>query len=381
MKNILILSIICTMFLGCSRTYKSKIVLQDKLSRTHKLVFLDQSIGFCIAYYGESRFNNECDKRINVDQDWFGHPEIGHLLVTENGGKDWAAIKAPLYTVESYSFIDKLHGWISGGWADTSGQCHTGILHTIDGGKTFELQANFLANDLFFFDEQIGYAIGDNSIILRTDDGGKNWSQKTIKETNNNAGTRSANLRNISFSDKNFGMISGENLTLLVTEDGGETWEQMIDKRSRSYGLFVGDFKHFSIASKKSIWAILGNNDLFHYDGSSWKQFSDKDFLKMGLLENCQSKPFYYNGFIYDISFSDKNNGWVIGEGHIFYTQNGGKKWKSFPLKINENTDIDYCRDDVAKSMKYKQISVLKDNSCFIAGGNSYGVQSLFKIE
>lgn len=380
MKNILILSIICTMFLGCSRTYKSKIVLKDELPRTHKLVFIDESIGFCIAYSGEDYYNS-CNNIRNVDTEYFGNPLLGQLLVTENGGKDWTEIKAPLYSVETFSFVNRLQGWISGVWLDPSGQCHTGILYTSDGGKSFELQLNFLAHDLFSHDEQTCYAVGDNSVILRTDDGGKNWSQKTIKETNYNAGTGLATLRSINFNDPDFGMISGDNLTLLVTEDEGETWEQMIDKRSRSFGLFYGDFTHFSIASKKSIWAILDNNELFHYDGSSWKQFSDNDFLKMGLLVNCLSKPYAYYEKIYDISFSDKNNGWLIGEGHIFYTQNGGKKWKSFPLKINENTDIDYCRDDVAKYMKYKQISVLKDNSCFIAGGNSYGVQSLFKIE
>src|SRR5205823_1119701 len=53
------------------------------------------------------------------------------------------------------------------------------VLHSADGGQSWELQATkqpLPLNGVFFVDEKNGWAVGELGTILHTADGGKNWS-------------------------------------------------------------------------------------------------------------------------------------------------------------------------------------------------------------
>lgn len=88
--------------------------------------------------------------------------------------------KLPLHSV---FFVDKQHGWISGGyfypWGDEDIQSI--LLKTVNGGATWQESRyyEYLINDMYFEDKLHGWAIGvdtsNKGIILESSDGGENW--------------------------------------------------------------------------------------------------------------------------------------------------------------------------------------------------------------
>ena len=112
----------------------------------------------------------------------------GALLRSTNGGRDWSPVAEGVVTFQNENpvlyFVDALHGWLA-----LSGR----ILRTDDGGAHWQATAlpmhlrgvstpsNLPASSwgpraLHFADAQHGYAVGDDQMVLRTDDGGRSWT-------------------------------------------------------------------------------------------------------------------------------------------------------------------------------------------------------------
>lgn len=81
-------------------------------------------------------------------------------------------------------------------------------------------------NDVSFYDSMNGIAVGNNGEILKTNDGGKDW-------TNISSGTDFLPLMDIKFIDENIGTAIGManyGYTSLImnTIDGGRNWDSNI---------------------------------------------------------------------------------------------------------------------------------------------------------
>jgi len=72
--------------------------------------------------------------------------------------------------------------------------------------------------DVFFIDNQTGWAVGNNGTILNTTNGGQTWSTQTSSATQE--------IRAVFFIDANTGWaVGGATIrTMLKTTDGGATW-------------------------------------------------------------------------------------------------------------------------------------------------------------
>jgi hypothetical protein len=95
------------------------------------------------------------------------------------------------------------------------------ILHTADGGTTWEVQygaadAPWLS-DVTFIDGSSGWAVGERGTVLRTSDGGASWETVDL-------GTE-ADLTAVSFPTAGDGWIVGDTDHVYHTADGGATWE------------------------------------------------------------------------------------------------------------------------------------------------------------
>lgn len=98
----------------------------------------------------------------------------GVVLLSDDGGRSHRqARQVPAdVALTSVSFIDARQGWAAGHWGV--------ILHTTDGGETWQVQRSDAAQDrplfaVHFFDEKQGVAVGLWSLVLRTEDGGAHW--------------------------------------------------------------------------------------------------------------------------------------------------------------------------------------------------------------
>ena len=106
--------------------------------------------------------------------------ERGHVLLSDNNGESWRQIVVPtVVTLTSVYFFDDKIGWAVG--HDVT------ILHTKDGGETWELQKQSIPDetplfDIWFRTPTSGIAFGAYGWVLRTEDGGKTWEQGTIQE-------------------------------------------------------------------------------------------------------------------------------------------------------------------------------------------------------
>ncbi len=134
----------------------------------------------------------------------------------------WERVAMPTNRyLRAMSFTDSLTGWV----AADSGM----ILHTTDGGNTWEFQSAGTFSDvaaIYFHDNNLGWASCNNyqnvpygTELLKTRDGGVHW-EKTVYPVEN------LFMTCILYLDSLNGWMGGKPHALLRTHDGGATWTQ-----------------------------------------------------------------------------------------------------------------------------------------------------------
>ncbi len=106
--------------------------------------------------------------------------------------------------------MDQIHGWAIGEW-----NTHFDMVHTEDGGETWEEIYSSLDKlmDFHFTDLLYGWAVGEDGLILYTDDGGNTWYEQFNGPAHS--------LRSISFIDDQNAWVVGDYGTILHTDNGG----------------------------------------------------------------------------------------------------------------------------------------------------------------
>lgn len=170
-------------------------------------------------------------------------------------------------------FIDNDIGWIPYATGRSTALVRRGLLHTTDGGRTWDTVATpgSSPGTAFFPDKSHGwfYTAGMGGSIYRTSDGGATW--ESAHAAMPLIDDRVFNPRTLYFRDSLHGVAAGDNGVIVSTSDGGDSWN------------------------------IAG--DGFSVEG--WRYFSD-------------------------ISFSDDLTGWAIGGsqvGLVARTTDGGQHW------------------------------------------------------
>jgi photosystem II stability/assembly factor-like uncharacterized protein len=75
-------------------------------------------------------------------------------------------------------------------------------------------------NSVFFLNESLGWTVGTNGQIHRTDDGGRSWTAQASGLT--------TTLFDVHFTDSRRGFAVGESGKILETTDGGRTWNPQV---------------------------------------------------------------------------------------------------------------------------------------------------------
>ncbi len=261
-----------------------------------------------------------------VESDWFvhdaaqfvdlasaGNDSIWCAGITESGsmivfsadqGRTWSVLyTAANFAIHSIVFSNHLEGWICGS--------HKSILHTIDGGHSWEFQMGGGAEKDVFYDidfsaNGLGIAVG-NAGIVRSEDFGKHWqkielphpqfmpvtffnkafvfdglnawlagSSGTIGVSHDGGLTwgvqntwLSAILESIYFYDEQRGVAVGEQSTILTTTNGGRNWHRC--KSIEATGL---NFVDAVMADSSTIIAASADGRLFRSidTGATWQE-------------------------------------------------------------------------------------------------------------
>ncbi len=249
------------------------------------------------------------------------------ILHTADGGESWETQyeKAPnasqLFSylrLDSVHFVDILNGWAVG----VSEDMHDAILHTDDGGQTWEEQgqALYASQDLEFFDVQFldsreGWALATgnsssgNIFLAHTVDGGANWEWVDTGIEGTIAVGFGTVLGGLYFLDAQHGWAVGGLGNIVYTPDGGATWSaQAIDC---GYPTCPSHMFELDMIDTQVGW--LAGEDLFYTNNG-------------GLLWEVKEIGFGYD--LQDVQFLDAQNGWLAGDaGCAAYTTNGGTSW------------------------------------------------------
>lgn len=146
----------------------------------------------------------------------------GVVLLSDDDGRSYRQARTvpTRAALTSVSFVDEREGWAVGHWGV--------ILHTGDGGQTWNLQRDDLTVDqplftVWFKDRNEGMAAGLFSLLLKTSDGGKSWSTVTLPAPG--ARRSDVNLFRIFPDRQGHVLIAGEQGLVFIGGIGGGSWE------------------------------------------------------------------------------------------------------------------------------------------------------------
>jgi photosystem II stability/assembly factor-like uncharacterized protein len=210
----------------------------------------------------------------------------------------------------SASFPTDKDGWVSGRWG-----C---ILHTGDGGKTWERQntgTDYTLSSVFFIDSKLGWAVGEEGVIIHTKDGGKNWEKQKSP-------TRFFHMR-VLFLTPTVGLIASEQTNILYTSDGGKNWEVRFKDQD-----FI--LKSLSFTDQTNGWAAGEYGFIYNTrdGGKTWQ----KQAGNFGLSETTGDVE--GGNYVFDIVALDPQRAWGVGiDGYVIKTVDGGKSWQEVKTK------------------------------------------------
>ncbi|HNW59643.1 MAG TPA: YCF48-related protein [bacterium] len=187
----------------------------------------------------------------------------GILLTTANAGLTWSS------ALKSFSSA-KLRGIcladanLSIAVGDSSGKGM--IFRSGDGGQSWAVKlrrVGVLLEDCFFITPDSGFVVGASSVLLRTSNGGENWSSITGLPV-------SASFYDIHFVTHRIGAVVGTGGAILRTTNAGVTWS---NQTNSSYGLALQGV-HFASPDTGLAVGLLGTVLRTVNGGALWSKIN-----------------------------------------------------------------------------------------------------------
>ncbi len=198
-------------------------------------------------------------------------------------------------TLYDLDFIDENSGWLVG----NNGL----IVKTTNGGESWDTQTSGTSLNLFgvdFINSLTGWAVGNSGLILKTTNGGESWTTQT-------SGQITA-LYDINFVNDQLGLIVGTSGRILRTTDGGTTWVNITSGTTQT-------LRELQFIDQQNAWTVGTSGTI--------RRTTDG-----GLTWSAQVPPAGVISYLRAVCFIDYQNGWSVGEGlTILKTTNGGTNW------------------------------------------------------
>jgi photosystem II stability/assembly factor-like uncharacterized protein len=258
----------------------------------------------------------------------------GEIIYSTNGGNSWTLQLLTQYDMFSIAFINASTGFAVGN-GSVSG--NDSLYKTTNGisWSPVSVPAIGLMTYVYFYNASTGFICSmTSSNILRTSNGGQNWS---IVATN--AGQNRVNQILMVDANTCYGVSDSE--TFIKSTNGGLNWT------SQSFGTGL-DGISIGFTSVSTGFMVSGKQSTQQYKiskttnaGSNWVQ-----------VMSGTGKMYWAIGFI------NSSTGWIVGDkGSILKTTNGGGVWvqniskkipdkynlfQNYPNPFNPTTNIKY---------------------------------------
>jgi len=249
----------------------------------------------------------------NINDGWVAGVN-GQIYNTNDGGSTWNQQNSGItYTINSIYAVSPSIIVAVGIGNPSLGEGT--ILRSTDGGANWSIQtAERDLNSVFFITSQTGWAVGNGGRILRTGDAGVSW-------VNQNTGTYI--LEDVHFTNENNGFAIGGG-KFLKTTNGGTDWiEETISAPTTLRTIYFTDANTGWVAGNSGylIKTIDG--------GVNWT------IQNSGTITTLE-----------DIYFKNPNEGWCVG-GAIIYTADGGSNWNTqLNGTINQQFSVSFIDDN-----------------------------------
>jgi photosystem II stability/assembly factor-like uncharacterized protein len=170
-------------------------------------------------------------------------------------------------------------------------------------------------NALYFFSADEGFFVGDSSLVLYTNDGGKTLVKKNFPVVRS--------LRSLFFKDRQHGWVGSIEGYVYRTTDGGETWSEFnlgsLIYPPIGFGIFdavyfTNNMNGFALGGKLRSDYLFQTND----GGNTW-------YIKDSMVSATLAQRWY------SVDFYDENKGVIVGDKKTIekYTTDGGQTWKA----------------------------------------------------
>jgi photosystem II stability/assembly factor-like uncharacterized protein len=151
------------------------------------------------------------------------------------------------------------------------------------------------------------FVVGSKALLLTSNDQGKTWLQRTLKERDGSVLFQDRDLYGIRFSPGGkVGWIVGEDGIVLKSSDGGDTWTRLKTGTDKNlFNVFPVDDQ--LVVAVGADGAIVRTTD----GGDHWQTIKSPKFVSL-----------------FGLTFVDKNKGFAVGEfSTILATTDGGQTW------------------------------------------------------
>lgn len=275
--------------------------------------------------------------------------DAGAIYRTTDGGRTWKPLLSGVSANINYVyFLDWNHGWMIGDSTSKDDEGETVLLSTINGGRTWMIQKLPNLLSVHFTDLQNGWAVGRNSTLLHTTNGGVDWKPAEqiqavvglpVESSSYNFG-----FRDVYFLDPDHGWLIGNfygraqnNIGgLFVTSDGGKTWKRVPLTLETKYvsGRFTPgtiNSVRFTDENTGSVTGEMkdGENRFFFAlhtrdGGKTWEQHrtSVRSNLSTQFLDPV-------NGWMAAFAPREGSAEAVVYDSTLMRTDNGGQSWQT----------------------------------------------------
>ena len=245
-----------------------------------------------------------------------------NIHMTKDGGKTWIDASSG-YTGTRFMDIEMVNDsvlYMSGNYGL--------IIRSVDGGNQWSTLSTGVTEQLWgllFTSTQTGFAVGSNGIILRTLDGGEHWEIRP-------SGTNHL-FYDVCATESGLLFASGSNI-LLRSENGGDSWEPV-------------NFFPFEPPADwiRSIQFVT--NEIGYACADIGRIYKTTDAGKSWTRQNSNTQE-----ALFELDFVDENFGIVCGfNGTILKTEDGGEHWASMSCPVG--TEHLYSIEMVDRNLGY----------------------------